>query len=240
MTLPFFGSGIVELPPDGFKRAKNSQKMQMVFFVHEGKVLVTVGPKAVAQKGGAAINSEMNEFAISKGGVWVVPRGMSLNSPCPFTFGRRHPPARAQKATFRHHLGSMAPTELSRKSGQRRLPPYLLVFVGAVQERCVRPAVGITSALHTNTARAAHRRTDAQSQVSSGTVSPSGNRQAPRRVTSQLPARVCSVARQGAARCLGGRMSCYLRSRCGGACQFHTSFYRVPATSDVANFSVRR
>jgi hypothetical protein len=112
MTLPFFGSGIVELPPDGFKRAKNSQKMQMVFFVHEGKVLVTVGPKAIAQKGGAAINSEMNEFAISKGGVWVVPRGMSLNSSCPFTSRRRNPPARAQKATLRHHRGSMAPTEL--------------------------------------------------------------------------------------------------------------------------------
>ena len=49
MTLPFFGSGIVELPPEGYKRAKNSRKMQMVFFVHEGKVLVTVGPPALEQ-----------------------------------------------------------------------------------------------------------------------------------------------------------------------------------------------
>lgn len=37
----------------------------MVFFVHEGKVLVQVGPAG----------TEGNEFAISKGGVWVVPRG---------------------------------------------------------------------------------------------------------------------------------------------------------------------
>lgn len=65
MTLPFFGSGVVELPPEGFKRAKNSRRMQMVFFVHEGKVLVQVGPAG----------TEGNEFAISKGGVWVVPRG---------------------------------------------------------------------------------------------------------------------------------------------------------------------
>lgn len=75
MTLPFFGSGIVELPPEGFKRAKNSRKMQMVFFVHQGKVLVTVGPPAL-ENGGAGNDSETNEFAISKGGVWVVPRGM--------------------------------------------------------------------------------------------------------------------------------------------------------------------
>ena len=66
MTLPFFGSGLVELPPEGFKRAKNSRKMQMCFFVHEGKVMVEIGAQ-----GGA----EVNQFAISKGGVWVVPRG---------------------------------------------------------------------------------------------------------------------------------------------------------------------
>lgn len=44
----------------------------MVFFVHEGKVLVTVGPPAVNGREG---ESETNEFAVSKGGVWVVPRG---------------------------------------------------------------------------------------------------------------------------------------------------------------------
>ncbi|GIZ46619.1 hypothetical protein CKM354_000973900 [Cercospora kikuchii] len=65
MTLPFFGAGVVELPPEGFKRAKNSRKMQMVFFVHEGKVMVEVG----------ATGMEVNQFAISKGGCWVVPRG---------------------------------------------------------------------------------------------------------------------------------------------------------------------
>ncbi|EMC96196.1 hypothetical protein BAUCODRAFT_33544 [Baudoinia panamericana UAMH 10762] len=66
MTLPFFGAGVVELPPEGFKRAKNSRKMQMCFFVHEGKVLVEIG-------GGEGM--EVNAFAIAKGGVWVVPRG---------------------------------------------------------------------------------------------------------------------------------------------------------------------
>lgn len=65
MTIPFFGAGVVELPPEGFKRAKNSRKMQMVFFVHEGKVMVEVG----------ATGLEVNQFAISKGGVWIVPRG---------------------------------------------------------------------------------------------------------------------------------------------------------------------
>ncbi|KAF2092932.1 hypothetical protein NA57DRAFT_81866 [Rhizodiscina lignyota] len=60
LTLPFFGAGIVDIPPGGFKRTKNSRKMQMIFFLHEGKVLVTVGDL---------------EFSISKGGVWQVPRG---------------------------------------------------------------------------------------------------------------------------------------------------------------------
>ncbi|KAK5108925.1 hypothetical protein LTR62_007727 [Meristemomyces frigidus] len=69
MTLPFFGAGLVELPPEGFKRAKNSRKMQMVFFVHEGKVMVEIG--------GQEMEGEANGFAISKGGVWIVPRGLS-------------------------------------------------------------------------------------------------------------------------------------------------------------------
>lgn len=73
-TLPFFGSGIVELPPEGFKRTKNSRKMHMAFFVHEGKVLVTVGPPATDSD--KQQQPETNEFAISKGGVWIVPRGM--------------------------------------------------------------------------------------------------------------------------------------------------------------------
>lgn len=65
LTLPFFGAGIVDIPAGGFKRAKNSRKMQMVFFLHTGKVLVTVGDL---------------EFSISKGGVWQVPRGESYTS----------------------------------------------------------------------------------------------------------------------------------------------------------------
>ncbi|KAF3071247.1 cupin [Daldinia childiae] len=42
LTLPFFGSGIVDMPPGSEKRTKNSRKMQMVFFVHKGNVDVTV------------------------------------------------------------------------------------------------------------------------------------------------------------------------------------------------------
>lgn len=69
MTLPFFGAGFVDLPPEGFKRAKNSRKMQMIFFLHEGKVMVEIG----------ATGMEVNQFALSKGGCWVVPRGMSVS-----------------------------------------------------------------------------------------------------------------------------------------------------------------
>ncbi|KAI5245813.1 hypothetical protein E4T43_02988 [Aureobasidium subglaciale] len=65
MTLPFFGSGMVEIPPDGYKRMKNSRKMQMVFFVHEGKVTVDI---------------EDVQFGMTKGGVWQVPRGKFLLS----------------------------------------------------------------------------------------------------------------------------------------------------------------
>lgn len=64
MTLPFFGAGVVDIPPGGFKRAKNSRKMQMIFFVHTGKVLVTVADL---------------EFSISTGGAWQVPRGESFS-----------------------------------------------------------------------------------------------------------------------------------------------------------------
>jgi len=58
--LPFFGAGVVELPPSGFKRAKNSRRMQMAFYVASGGVQVTVGDST---------------FTIHKGGVWQVPRG---------------------------------------------------------------------------------------------------------------------------------------------------------------------
>ena len=80
MTLPFFGSGVVELPPEGYKRAKNSRKMQMCFFVHEGKVMVEVGAASSVREGEREgererEGNETNQFAVSRGGVWVVPRG---------------------------------------------------------------------------------------------------------------------------------------------------------------------
>ncbi|KAL9104878.1 MAG: hypothetical protein Q9163_000195 [Psora crenata] len=62
LTLPFFGSGMVHLPPGGEKRVKNSRKMQMVFFVYYGRVTVNVGTPTTT-------------FSIGKGGQWQVPRG---------------------------------------------------------------------------------------------------------------------------------------------------------------------
>ena len=60
--MPFFGSGMVDLPPGGAKRSKNSRKMQMVFFVFYGRVQVEVG-------------TPTTRFGIGKGGMWQVPRG---------------------------------------------------------------------------------------------------------------------------------------------------------------------
>lgn len=60
LTLPFFGSGMVDLPPGSSKKPKNSRKMQMVFFVYYGRVQVTVND---------------NVFRIGKGGMWQIPRG---------------------------------------------------------------------------------------------------------------------------------------------------------------------
>lgn len=62
LTLPFFGSGMVDLPPGGAKRVKNSRKMQMVFFVFYGRVTVDMG-------------TPTSSFSIGKGGMWQVPRG---------------------------------------------------------------------------------------------------------------------------------------------------------------------
>ncbi|GME26989.1 cupin domain-containing protein [Neofusicoccum parvum] len=58
--LPYFGAGMVDIPPNGCKRLKNSRRMFMAFCLMFGKVTVTVGD---------------SEFSISKGGVWMVPRG---------------------------------------------------------------------------------------------------------------------------------------------------------------------
>ncbi|OTA54915.1 hypothetical protein K449DRAFT_400793 [Hypoxylon sp. EC38] len=63
LTTPFFGSGIVDMPPGSEKRTKNSRKMQMVFFVHTGSVDVKVA---------------QTEFRIAKGGMWFVPRGKAI------------------------------------------------------------------------------------------------------------------------------------------------------------------
>ena len=63
LTLPFFGSGMVDLPPGGAKRVKNSRKMQLIFFVYYGRVTVEVGTPTTV-------------FSIGKGGMWQVPRGM--------------------------------------------------------------------------------------------------------------------------------------------------------------------
>ena len=69
----FFGSGIVELPPGGVKRPKNSRKMHMSFFVAAGRV--------TAQVGGVFGDGEQpgSRFSVGKGGFWQVPRGMSAS-----------------------------------------------------------------------------------------------------------------------------------------------------------------
>lgn len=56
----FFNCGVVELPPGSEKRPKNSRKMFMSFFLHVGRVLVTVNETS---------------FRIGEGGMWFVPRG---------------------------------------------------------------------------------------------------------------------------------------------------------------------
>ena len=61
VTLPFFHSGMVDIPPDGEKRVKNSRKNHMVFWVFSGRVMVNVSG---------------NDFSIGRGGMWQVPRGM--------------------------------------------------------------------------------------------------------------------------------------------------------------------
>ncbi|KAJ4328224.1 mitotic fidelity of chromosome transmission- protein [Fusarium piperis] len=60
LMTPFMGAGIVDLPPGADKRPKNSRKMHMVFFLHSGKVHVTVNEAS---------------FRLSAGGMWFVPRG---------------------------------------------------------------------------------------------------------------------------------------------------------------------
>lgn len=61
----FLGAGVVDLPPGAVKRLKNSRKVFMIFFVHAGRVLVTV---------------QETSFRISKGGIFIVPRCKLLGS----------------------------------------------------------------------------------------------------------------------------------------------------------------
>ncbi|RMZ75116.1 hypothetical protein DV737_g5445, partial [Chaetothyriales sp. CBS 132003] len=56
----FMGAGLVDLPPGGIKRPKNSKKMHMSFYVVKGRVTVTVGPS----------RTDPNRFSIGKGGFW--------------------------------------------------------------------------------------------------------------------------------------------------------------------------
>ena len=67
LTMSFFGSGMIELQPGGFKGLKNSRRFQFVFFVHQGRVAVTVNG---------------TRFVISKGGVFQVPRGKFMLDLC--------------------------------------------------------------------------------------------------------------------------------------------------------------
>ncbi|KAH8892489.1 hypothetical protein GQ53DRAFT_718878 [Thozetella sp. PMI_491] len=62
--LPFYGAGVLELPPGTEKRPKNSRKMFMTFFVQYGRVEVTV---------------HETTFRIGKGGMFFVPRGNYYN-----------------------------------------------------------------------------------------------------------------------------------------------------------------
>lgn len=60
MTMPFFGAGVVDLPPGAVKKVKNTRRMHMVFFLHYGRVEAMVND---------------NTFRIGQGGQWMVPRG---------------------------------------------------------------------------------------------------------------------------------------------------------------------
>lgn len=77
LTLPFFHSGIVDLPPGGEKRPKNSRKNHMIFWVFSGRVQVDVSG---------------NVFSVGRGGMWQVPRGRSKARTFPCSTGRVYCP----------------------------------------------------------------------------------------------------------------------------------------------------
>ncbi|KAJ6127460.1 hypothetical protein N7523_003072 [Penicillium sp. IBT 18751x] len=60
LSSSFIGSGVVELPPEGVKKPKNSKKMHMVFYVCHGRVQVDISGV---------------QFSAGKGCVFQVPRG---------------------------------------------------------------------------------------------------------------------------------------------------------------------
>ncbi|KAL1985560.1 hypothetical protein VTN96DRAFT_7780 [Rasamsonia emersonii] len=60
LSSPFIGSGIVEIPPGGVKKPKNSKRMHMVFYVCHGRVQVDISGV---------------QFSAGKGCVFQVPRG---------------------------------------------------------------------------------------------------------------------------------------------------------------------
>ena len=68
LSMPFFGAGVVDLPPGAEKRLKNARRMHMTFFVFSGRLRVTVAETT---------------FRIAKGGMWFVPRGEFLSPSSP-------------------------------------------------------------------------------------------------------------------------------------------------------------
>ncbi|OAR01003.1 hypothetical protein LLEC1_03358 [Akanthomyces lecanii] len=74
LTMPFMGAGLVDLPPGSEKRPKNSRKMHLVFFVHYGKVTVSINEV---------------QFRISAGGMFFVPRGNYYNIANDYDFPAR-------------------------------------------------------------------------------------------------------------------------------------------------------
>lgn len=77
LSTPFFGAGVVDLPPRSEKKPKNARKMHMAFFVFSGRVQVTVADTT---------------FSIGKGGMWFVPRGKDTqHAPKSFNTCGAHP-----------------------------------------------------------------------------------------------------------------------------------------------------
>ena len=65
LTLPFFHSGMLDLPPGGEKTSRNSRQFHMVFWVSSGRVAVDISG---------------NKFTLGRGGIWQVPRGLSFST----------------------------------------------------------------------------------------------------------------------------------------------------------------